>query len=277
MNKLIVWHPNEDIKVVKEFNTTEASRVLDLLTSVNGVLRVYQAKDSFSANYLSFLKLIEDVESKKVLPYLAKDRFQQEVQNILSSFRGYADNTAHTISRIYGNDTKISKEFERQKNIAFDNYKAYRFVDALRNYSQHRGDPISSLSVRERDGKTKVELLFRKELLLSSDKLSSKKKANINRSFDDDIDIVENMKLVFGIIILVHHRITALCYNDEVEKGNISSFFEFSRYLSSKDQMLMIADLVGSKDPQSMNFQGIPFSFIEMESLFEDLSESMIE
>lgn len=70
--------------------------------------------------------------------------------NFLSSFRTLLDHMEYNLKKIYGNE---SEKFKRFKNICseqYDKYFSYRFLYKLRNYSQHCGMPVGSLTINSK-------------------------------------------------------------------------------------------------------------------------------
>ena len=62
--------------------------------------------------------------------------------NLLTTAKLYLDQVCHDLSSIYGNTSHHVRSFRLLMNQEYEKHFAYRFLDALRNYSQHRGLPI---------------------------------------------------------------------------------------------------------------------------------------
>lgn len=101
--------------------------------------------------------------------------------NFLSSFRTFLDHFDRTLSKQYGNNSQIYLLFKQMLSYYYDNCFAYRFLYHLRNYTQHCGMPIHSITFsseldKENNSKTnhvmKI-LLNRDELLNNYDKWKS--------------------------------------------------------------------------------------------------------
>ena len=75
-----------------------------------------------------------------------KHNVNRHLNNLLSSARLYIDQTAHALSKQFGQD---SSQFERYIDVKKDEYGksfSYRSLEALRGYMQHRGLPTHSVS-----------------------------------------------------------------------------------------------------------------------------------
>jgi hypothetical protein len=73
----------------------------------------------------------------------------RQVQNFLASFRTYLDHHETRIKRRYGEESQQTRNWKSYCSDAYDGSFAYRFLYALRNYSQHCGLPISSIQMTD--------------------------------------------------------------------------------------------------------------------------------
>jgi hypothetical protein len=92
--------------------------------------------------------------------------------DVLSTFRRFIDRTAHLLSQRYGPDSEETRALQRAASQEFDNEFAYRFMYHLRNYSEHRGAPITRIrqaSTLRSDGRVEhdFDVLFDSRKLLT--------------------------------------------------------------------------------------------------------------
>ena len=92
--------------------------------------------------------------------------------DVLSAFRRFTDRTAHLLSQRYGPNSAELRVLQRSMSQEFDNEFAYRFMYHLRNYSEHRGAPITRIrqaSTLGPDGRVEhdFDVLFDSGKLLS--------------------------------------------------------------------------------------------------------------
>jgi hypothetical protein len=278
VKRLVLWNSENIIKPIKDLNDEETEQLSILLDSIERFMYVYYAKNSLCENFLRFQKILNDAKEDKILPALVKDQVQVELQNVLGAIRGYTDITAHTLSEIYGKESLIFEDFKKLKSQAFDSNKSYRFIEALRNYSQHRSVPISSIGFKLLEGSKIVEVLFRKDILLSlpKDKLSKKKKGALDYDFNDNIDVASNLTTMFGQLMQIHARIVAQCYNQECEKGTITAFLEYKKHLPGNGYSLLLADwkFDESETVPVMDITGRPFRFPELEMICNEILDN---
>jgi len=62
-----------------------------------------------------------------------------ELEDVLTALRRFADRTAHALSQRYGRESQEYATFTQALSYEFDNEFAYRFAWHLRRYSDHKG------------------------------------------------------------------------------------------------------------------------------------------
>lgn len=87
----------------------------------------------------------------------AKHTVNRHLNNLLSSAKLYIDQTAHAISDQFGSASSQYRRFIESTRDEYDNSLAYRALEALRGYAQHRGLPIHSVSFSSRRDETDLE------------------------------------------------------------------------------------------------------------------------
>ena len=114
------------------------------------------------------LEAYKSGQSTTSLTPVIRDSFD----DVLSAFRRFTDRTAHLLSQRYGPDSEEVRVLREAMSQEFDNEFAYRFMYHLRNYSEHRGAPITRIrqaSTLGPDGRVEHEfdVLFDSRKLLS--------------------------------------------------------------------------------------------------------------
>jgi hypothetical protein len=72
--------------------------------------------------------------------------FNRRVMNLLTATRLYADQAKHHIRAFFPGDRDVWSEFNGLFSAEYDGHLAYRVMEALRNYAQHRGLPLQGFS-----------------------------------------------------------------------------------------------------------------------------------
>ncbi len=70
----------------------------------------------------------------------------RRLMNFLSAVRTYLDHTETDLKRRFGEDSERYTRFEKLTNRLYDSWFSYRFLYKLRNFVQHCGLPLDSLS-----------------------------------------------------------------------------------------------------------------------------------
>ncbi|MCB4862986.1 hypothetical protein K7W03_25730 [Sphingobium sp. PNB] len=132
-----------------------ATRYAEISVASDALLLISKIEESWD----NLIKNFIDIESEIIKcaldnmvisyddPFQYQDNrlnFSRLFNNFLSSSRAYIDHTPHHISSLERYD--IAKYFNDLRIAAYDGSFEYRFIEALRNYSQHRGLPIHGTS-----------------------------------------------------------------------------------------------------------------------------------
>jgi len=75
-----------------------------------------------------------------------RHNINRHLNNLLSSAKLYIDQTAHALSEVYGRTSSQYQGFIKSTNEEYEKTLAYRTMEALRGYVQHRGLPTHSIS-----------------------------------------------------------------------------------------------------------------------------------
>lgn len=75
-----------------------------------------------------------------------RHNINRHLNNLLSSAKLYIDQTAHALSEMYGRGSSQHQRYIESTNQEYDKALAYRTLEALRGYVQHRGLPTHSIS-----------------------------------------------------------------------------------------------------------------------------------
>lgn len=113
----------------------------------------------FLTNYVEFNKYFESVVNSFLkrenfnlldnnlpeLKYVSRNA-NRFLFNYLSSARTYLDHSEKYLKNKYGNNSTQFNSFKSYTSSLFDNFFEYRFIYKLRNYAQHCGLPINSIT-----------------------------------------------------------------------------------------------------------------------------------
>ena len=146
-NMLLGRFPRVEISE-ERFKDIESSR-----TKINAAIDIEELWDAVVRNYRAYELAQASLSIMHMTDFsLAEDEFDENrrklsvhVNNLLSTTRAFLDVTPQR-ARNLGGDA-LMKEFKAYTNHAYDASKAYQFMEALRNYSQHNGAAITGLTL----------------------------------------------------------------------------------------------------------------------------------
>ena len=84
------------------------------------------------------------------------ESLMSQIVNWLTSFRLFLDHAETNLKRTYGDHSSQVLRFKEQTALAFDGKLGYRFIYQYRNYVQHCGTPVSSITLtatKDEEGK----------------------------------------------------------------------------------------------------------------------------
>jgi hypothetical protein len=102
----------------------------------------------FQESYTEFKQAIAAAAEKFAAKRSTTPSFsviRRRFDDVLSALRRFDDRTSHALSSRYGTGSTELRTFKQSLSFEFDNQFAYRFCWHLRNYSEHRGIPISRI------------------------------------------------------------------------------------------------------------------------------------
>lgn len=75
----------------------------------------------------------------------AKPLVNRRMINLLTASRLYLDHLDHHMSILFGHDSAQRAHLKKLRSVEYAGQFSYRFMEALRNYAQHRGYPVHEL------------------------------------------------------------------------------------------------------------------------------------
>lgn len=123
---------------------------------------------------------------------LERNLHNRRLTNLLTACRAYIDHSKHHVSQIFGADSSLRITLDTKFSEQYDQRLGYRVMEALRNYVQHRGVPLHSLTYNSRalDGDAKSTLLHTVTPYIWPSELRDDKK--FNRSVLAELETIGN-------------------------------------------------------------------------------------
>jgi hypothetical protein len=150
----------------------------------------------------------------------------RRIGNLLSSARLYLDQVPQDLNSIYGQNSEQTATFNQCRSKQYDSSFAYRVMEALRNYAQHRGFSVHAMTHSFKREDTNPGSLLRTKLHLF---------ANVQRLEDGEfkktvLDELRPRADRFGNVELtpfVPEYVEKLCEVHESLRGLISTHIAF--------------------------------------------------
>jgi hypothetical protein len=191
-----------------EIDEAEYKRIKTAITNLFELLFFEEKLDLVTENFQEYEAELLLIASREMVFHdsdyfsMSKERntVSRRIVNLLSACRMYLDQSVHHLNNIYGENSDKSKLLRKEITSQYDDNFGYRAMEALRNYTQHRGFPIHSMKFSGQwldiDNKEKSRLLHTviptiKVSELAEDGKFKKSVLNEMRSIDseDRIDI----------------------------------------------------------------------------------------
>lgn len=160
----------------------------------------------------------------------------RHLTNLMASSRLYLDQTGHALSSTFGRSEVEVSKFKRLRSEEYDSVLGYRVLEALRNYSQHRGLPAHSIKFSSsRDDaadagskiKHVVSILLAVEALAEDPKFKAEIIEDLRESANSNgyVELMPLTRDYMGCLGRVHEEARALVAesltsSDELMKSN---------------------------------------------------------
>lgn len=211
--------PDIEITAV-EYNELENAR--RILLSAQAIEVKY---DIMISNYLEFEKQIlhntATTMVRNITDYSSLFEIRHSLNirlvNLLTSVRMYVDQLNQDVSRCVSDVLCIKKRVNSLFSIEYDKNISYRFMEALRNYVQHRGLPVHWTQQGARWTSSEDDGLFEYNLELSSDlsylKSDPKFKKKVLNAFKEKADLKTATRSYVESISNVHESARNIIFN----------------------------------------------------------------
>jgi hypothetical protein len=132
----------------EEFQRIQAARD-DLLAALSAEEKFAIVADNLNDLERELLQATQDYILSSTLDYIpAMDvrlAIDRRLTNLLSACRLYFDQIGHLLSETFGTASAEAKQVHQKRNDLYDQSFAFRLMEALRNFVQHRALPIENI------------------------------------------------------------------------------------------------------------------------------------
>ncbi|EGR4159134.1 hypothetical protein DDN99_18015, partial [Vibrio cholerae] len=214
----------------KEFKQLMHSK--SVLYSAKAIEETY---DLLVQNYLEFEQEILSILTRQMIvvedgyddSYDIQSSLNRRVVNLLTSTKLYYDHIEKHVRTCMGNDESEGSRAKSFFSLEYDNNVEYRFMEALRNYVQHYGLAIHSMSLNSNwVGEGDHEQLVNKlRLYTLKNELALDKtfKKQILKELDDKTELIKAIRVYVGSLSNVHDKVrTQIQMNVGQARDNVS-------------------------------------------------------
>lgn len=189
MKKWFIAHSN-----IHELNTEKFKIIEEIDRKVfrESIERVYdyeyliKLKDFVKLNYkdfeVSIYSLVKDSNNSKNMETKLLETHQTNIQrtffNLVNSHRIITDHIKHNLSSYINKEHNDYKFISRIASHFYDDSQAYKIIDNLRNYCQHKNLIPIEIIRRPNDGE--IQIIINKEALREDNKLNKKLKVELD-------------------------------------------------------------------------------------------------
>ncbi len=183
---------------------------------MSNALAIEEKYEIVVTNYLDFEKQILDTTTS----YMVRENldysdffdvrlgFNIRLVNLLTAVRLYADQLSQNVQNCIPSDPNAKNVVKKLFSKEYDENKEYRFMEALRNYVQHKGLPIHMIRQGGRwtDSKSDGYLEYSMELASNLSQLEQDKifKKSVLSELDKKIDLKISVRCYLESISNVH-------------------------------------------------------------------------
>jgi len=153
--------------------------------------------------------------------------FNRRIVNLLTSTKLYIDQIQQHVRACVCNENDIEKKVKSFFSTEYDANFEYRFMEALRNYVQHRGLAVHSTSMggklmhdEEREGLEFKTSLFTHKEEVESDKAFKKQVSN---EMPDKVNLMYAARVYVGSISKAHCEIRSMLKSESEKSRDIIS------------------------------------------------------
>jgi hypothetical protein len=199
-----------------EISDSEYSALLKARNILSNALEIEEKYEIVISNYLDFEQQILNATTKYMIRehldysdfFKVRLGFNIKLVNLLTAVKLYVDQLNQNVTECLSENEDAKSDVKKLFSKEYDENLYYRFMEALRNYVQHRGIPVhwteqgSRWTSIEDDGMMEYSIeLASERIYLEEDK---KMKKSVLAEIDDKVDLKKGTRSYVESISNVH-------------------------------------------------------------------------
>lgn len=247
-----IENKTQTINSLKYLNELEYKEIKNNLENIYFINLIEDYFKIVSNNYYDFINCLNDifpnVNDEIEIPYIFDKKKLDDLKidsnrkliNYLSSFKTLIDH-------ILGILTEQDKEkFEKFINYLYDNYFSYRFLARFRDYSQHKGLPITNFESDFSTSLIKINLIANSEYLLSNYKKWRIVKDDLMKY--DKIDCITVVMEHYNLLDMIYEFLFNLIENVLIE--SIDFLESIINEFTGNYELILLTEINNSGDTE---------------------------
>ncbi|MCP3025986.1 hypothetical protein [Halobacillus sp. A5] len=204
----VLEYSQEGIEVINELTPEEKLDIDKALLKLKPLNEVFSFFDYLNNEYNEYLNWFQDKGGRSLKSVI------RLINNFLSAYKGFIDHWETYIKR------KKSKNFldlfEKSISKIYDENFEYRFIYNLRNFAQHNGNPVSSVSKNE-NGSSKI-LLNTATFLKEHNGMQKKFRKELNGTEVESLNVDQAIRVVYFNLSELHQLLINNILAEDNEK-----------------------------------------------------------
>lgn len=210
------YYPELSIDEVR-FNNLKQARLC-----LSAALAIEEKYELLISNYLDLekecLNVTSDYMIRRTTDYSVffdlRLVFNRRVVNLLTSTKLYIDQIQQHVKSCFPERSNIGSNVKSLFSAEYDKFFEYRFMEALRNYVQHRGLAVHSTSLNSKwiSQEECAELEFKTRLFTHKIEVDGDKafKKQVSKEMGEKVDLLYAIRVYIGSISKIHCEIREL-------------------------------------------------------------------
>ena len=205
---------NKSLIFQREMSEDEFEELYKHIRKITSMRMDNDRIQSVSQEYNELLILLDNLDKARSLYDYKK--IQTTLSNYLFYFKKYVDNWETYLARTFGKKSSEFQSFKQAQADEYDKYMEYRIMYRLRNFDQHCGNIISSVShsVDEEGAKKHIVYTQRDRLLAQFDEWKTDE-IDFLKKQDEQIDILPYIIQFQKCIIRIHEKAMQIHFNED--------------------------------------------------------------
>lgn len=224
---------DETINIIREATKEEFEYLKERTSQIGKMMSDKKRIDNFIRCYEKIInqysKYAQGFDIREVTEELNAD-----IAAYLGSFKKFTDNWQTAITREFGKNSKELQMFKKSLAEQYDTYMEYRIMYRLRNYDQHCGDIVSSITASSEGDENTYKVYMNRDYLLENfDEWKEEERVYLSKC-DELIEIFPIMMTFHNCVLNAYAKMMDIRINENLSKCCVE-ILKFIKDISDED------------------------------------------